>query len=176
MTLSDARLSRGQRRCAAALAHVVCPDDLAELGIEAAVVDELELMLRAFPSLARFGLVTALIAIEWLAILLPSSLGRPFSHLPRALQERYFARLWSSPLGLVRQLVKTLKGLLTMGYYEHPAVKARLAWHPERWIAEVARERIARFGEEIAHHEALVTAPDPLIAPATLLKRTRDEA
>lgn len=176
MTLSDFRLSRGQRRTAEALAFVVCPNDLAELGIVDDVVEEVELMLRSFPGLARFGLVASLVALEWLAVLAPSSLGRPFTRLPRARKERWFARLWSSPLALVRQMVKTLKGLLTMGYYEHPKVKARLAYHPDQWIAEVARERLARFGSEIRIHEAQVTAPDPLVPAKRLTKRNVDEA
>ncbi len=171
MTLADFSLSRGQRRTLGQLAHVVCPGDVAALGIETAIVDEFELLLRTFPPLVRFAMLAATVLMEWLAVLAPSSLLRPFSLLPRGKQQRWFARWAHCPLMPVRQLAKTMKGLLGLGYWEHPSVKERIGYHPERWIAQVKEERAARFADEIAAGEAAVVAPDPLVPAATLARR-----
>jgi hypothetical protein len=176
MVLADFRLSRGQRRAALALTRVVCPGDVAALGIADDVVDEFELMLRAFPGHARFGLVATLLLIEWLAVLAPSSLGRPFSRLPRARQERWFHRWIESPLFVARQLAKVLRGVIAMGYYEHPSVKRRIGFQPERWIERVKQEREERFGDEIRRGEEAVTAADPLVPASALARRGREGA
>ncbi|MSP60093.1 MAG: hypothetical protein EXR72_07070 [Myxococcales bacterium] len=172
MILADFRLSRRARKTVAALARVVCPEDFDALGVEGAVIEEVELTLRSFPPLVRFALASAIWIFEWSALFYPASFMRPFSRLDPARGERHFRRWWSSGLLSIRQLAKTLKGMITMGYYEQAAVKACLEFHPDRWIADVARRRLEAFGEEIRRKEAEVIAPDPLVPASGLSKGT----
>lgn len=174
---SDFRLTAGQRRTLGAISRVACPDDVEALGCEGRLVSEVELTLASFPPLLRQALAVTLVLFEWLAVLRPSSLGRRFSGLPRARQERYFAAWWHSPLLVVRQAIKAIKGLLGMAYYDLPAVKARLEYFPEAWMAQVKQQRLDRFGDEIREQDRLVTAPDPLVPAAALSRRgTRVDA
>ncbi len=94
-----------------------------------------------------------------------TSWGRPFSRLGPEQARAHFARWWSLPVGPLHQLAKALKMFLAMAYYNHPQVKERLGYDPDRWIAEVTQRRQEQFGEEIAKLEAQVFAPDPLIPP-----------
>lgn len=174
MTPPDFRLPRRTRRTATTVARIVCPDDAETLGLIEPVVDEFERTLASFPGYIRVGLIAGMTSLELGAVALPSSLGRTFSRLPREKQEAYFASLWHSPLMPIRQLVKSVKALITLAYFEHPTIKQRLEYHPDRWIAETARQRLASFGAEIARHEATMTAPDPLIPTSTLSRKVSD--
>ena len=68
-----------------------------------------------------------------------------------------------------------MKAFLAISYWEHPLIKAQLAYHPEAWIADVARRRIERWSEEIAQHEArcerLLEATGDASTPAPAAKR-----
>jgi hypothetical protein len=171
MRRSSFRFTRGQRRTLFAMSHVACPADLATLGLEGHVIDEVELTLASFPAPVRLALGTTLFVFEWLAILRPRSFLRPFSRLPLVERERWFAAWWHSPLFLARQAIKALKGLLGMAYYDLPPVKARLGYLPEQWIAGVKEARLANYGDEIRLADAAVTSPDPLLPAASLVRR-----
>ncbi len=160
MTLADFHLSKPLRGTVVALARVVCPPDLDDLGLTDPVVDHLELGLRAFPAHVRIAFVAGLAGVE------VSSLpfhGRRFSRLAPAQAEAHFGRLWHAPVGAMRAFTQAARALLSFAYYEQPAVRAKLAYDPDSWIAKVKRERVERFGREIAEHERAVLAPDPLV-------------
>jgi choline dehydrogenase-like flavoprotein len=55
-----------------------------------------------------------------------------------------------------------------MGYYEQPAIQLKLQYNPEEWIAHTAQRRLQMWSADIARHEALLLAPDPLV-PSTSL-------
>jgi len=148
--LADYRLSRAARRGFVRLAASLCPPEIGELGIADAIVDQVELALRAFPALVRHGLVAGVLAVDATARLLGEDPGTAFD------------RLWRLP-GPAHAVAKGLKGVLTMAYYEHPAVRARLGYDPQAWIAEVGARRLERFGEEIRRHEAELVRPNPLV-------------
>ena len=168
------RLSDNQRRTLGALTHVACPPDVAALGCEQRVVDEVELVLGTFPPEMRWGVIASLVVLEWLSVFLPATFGRRFSSLPRAAQERYFAAAWHHPLALVRQAMKGVKGLVAMAYYEVPAVKERLGYRPEPWMAQVKTTRIERYAAEIRAHDAMLLAPDPLVPATGAVRRSND--
>jgi hypothetical protein len=157
--LADFRLPRRARRTLEALVPVVCPPDALDLGLVSAIVDETEQMMRAFPAYARAGLVAGILAFD------AGALG--FARRTPEARERWFRAWWASPLMPVRQLMKGLKGLLVMAYYESPVVKERMAYHPDRWVAKVATERLERFAAQIAENDARMTAPDPLVSLAS---------
>ncbi len=158
--LSDFRLSKRMRKILAPLARIVCPADLVTRDLTDDVIDEMELMMRAIPTYLRAGLVAGTLSFETGAI---AKHGRPFTRLSPAQQEAYFAAWWNSPLLPIRQFAKGVKGLLAMGYWEHPSVKQRMEYHPERWIAEVAARRIARYADDIRKQDEMVLRPDPLV-------------
>jgi hypothetical protein len=161
------------RRTVRTLVPIVCPDDVATLGLVDEVVDYFELSMRSLPPYLRAGFVAGLVSFEAGTIALPSSLGRPFSLLPDAKARAYFERWWTSPIGAIRQFAKGLKAFLVMGYYENPLVKQRMEYHPDRWIAEAAKRRLATYADEIRAHERANTAPDPLVAPESLFRKAK---
>jgi len=160
MTLADFRLPSPLRRTTLALARVICPPDLEELGLGDAVVAHLELGLRAFPGHVRAAIVAGLAAVELSS--LPFHGGR-FSRLAPAQAQAHFDRLWHAHVGPLHAFVMAVRALLSFAYYEQPAVRAKLAYDPDTWIAEVKQRRLDQFGAEIARHEREIIAPDPLV-------------
>ena len=171
-TLADFRFSRSARRTLAALAPIVLSDEVEQLGLVEAVLDDLELLLRALPAPARAGLLAGVATFEHTARAAPSSLGRGFSRLPRPKAQAHFER-WLHAPGPTKQLVKGLKMLLTFVYYEQPQVRARLGYTPDDWIARVTRERTERFGDALREAEARVTDPYPLVRRTARRRRAR---
>ena len=167
MTLAEFRLSGRARKTLARIIPVVCPEDAAPL--EEPILAEVQLMVSAIPDFMRLGFVVGLWLFEYGALLLA---GAPFRFLSLSRRERYFRRWWDSRVGLFRQLAKNLSGLLNLGYYEQPVVRERMAYHPDRWIAEVAKKRLAAFADDIRRADEIVRAPDPLV-PASSLSRRR---
>lgn len=155
------RLPRPVRRTLRALAPVVCGPEVERLGIGDEVVDGVERFCDALPAHVRAGAVAGALLFEAAPALEPRTLGRTFSRLDPASAEAVFARWWAGH-GPRKQVVKVLKMFLAFAYYEHPRVKERLTYDPDRWIAKVARERLERFAGEIERHEQAVLAPDPL--------------
>ena len=165
ITLADLKLSRRQRDTLATLARVAVTDDVLELGIVDDVVDEVELLLRSVPAPVRIGFLAGLRAFDASARAVPSSRGRRFADLPLEQAEAHFERWWASPLAPLHQLARGARMFVTMAYYEHPRVRERLHYDPERWIAKVRAERLEQHGEAIRAHEAMLLEPDPLRPP-----------
>ena len=173
--LADFRLPRALRRVVSAMARVALTDEVERLGLTDAVVDHVELSLRSIPFHLRTGIVAGLTSFEVGALTFPSSFGRPFSRLPKAKQEAYFRSWWHSPLFLARQFVKSVKGLIAMGFYEQRAVLDQLEYHPEQWIAEVAARRLRDYAGDIAAQDKMVLERDPLVPASTLTKKVRHD-
>ena len=173
--LADFRLPRALRRTLAAMARVALTEEVERLGLTEAVVDHVELSLRSIPFHLRTGIVAGLSSFEVGAVAFPSSFGRSFSRLPQAKQEAYFRSWWSSPLFLMRQFVKSVKGLIAMGFYEQRAVLDQLEYHPEQWIAEVAARRLRDYAGDIAAQDKMVLERDPLVPASTLTKKVRHD-
>jgi hypothetical protein len=62
---------------------------------------------------------------------------------------------------------------VSLAFYDSAPMRARLSYHPDAWIAERARRRLALHGDEIRAHEAALLAPDPLLAPSRLVRKVR---
>jgi len=160
MILADFHFSRRLRATAEKLVPAACPHDSAAT----AVADQLERSLRSFPGHVRAALVAGLTTFELSAVL---RYGRPFSRLDAEQARAWFRSWWDSPIPLCHELVKGIRAILAYAYYEQPAVKRRLEFHPDAWIAEVARRRLATYGDEIERHEA------DLLKPQTLTRKVR---
>ena len=85
--------------------------------------------------------------------------GRTFSRLSDDDARAWFVAWWDSPLPVLHQFVKGIRAVVAYAYYEQPAVKRRLEFHPDAFIAEAARRRIASYASEIRRHEAELLEP-----------------
>jgi hypothetical protein len=170
MILADFHIPRRLRPAVAQAARVICPGDLDELGLAPQVVDYVELQLRAFPAGLRAGMVAGIATLEASAALRH---GRRFSRLDPDTARRFWASWWASPLPPCRQLAKGLKALVALAFYDSKPMRERLEYHPDAWIADVARRRLERWGAEIRRHDEDLLEPDPLLPAARLLPRVR---
>lgn len=167
--LADYRHPPRIRRLLASLAPIVCPPEVERLGVVDAVVDHVALSMRAFPAPVRQALLLGLTTYELSAAAWPRARGRTASRLPRERAAAWFAFWWRSPLAPQRELVKAVKGLLAIAYYEQPAVQAELGYTPQAWIDTVKARRLVVHGEAIRKHERALIEPDPL--PSSLAAR-----
>lgn len=146
----DFRLPRAARATLAGLTPVVCPPDVGPLGLTDAVVDHAALMIGSFPSPMRAGLLLGLASYE------------ASRRLTFASHATAFARWWGLP-GPFHALVKGVKAILVLGYYEQPAIRAQLGYDAEAYVAEATRRRHRDFAGDLARYERTIVAPDPLV-------------
>jgi len=173
MKLADYHLPKRLRPAVAQAARVCCPAELEELGLTEHIIDGVEMQLRAFPRGFRLAMTAGIAALEAGAAVAPRTVGRPFSRLSPEEARAWFSSWWDSPVGALRQLARGLKSLIVLMFYASPPMRERLAYHPDRWIAEVARRRLERWGAAIARHEEELVAPDPLLPASRLVPRVR---
>ena len=119
------------------------------------VLAEFELLLGALPPGGRKALSAALVAIDQGARLYPRSRGRRLSRLDDQAAEAYIRALLSR--GLVGELVRRIKGLVVMCYYELPPAQREIGYDPAPYIAAVSRRRLQAYGPQIRAGEAAVT-------------------
>ena len=169
--MSSFRLPKRLRAAIATLAPVVVTDEVTRLGITEDVVDGVERFLGAVPTHLRLGLMTGIQAFDSSARLVPSSFGRPFHKLPPAKAQAHFERWYHGPEA-THQLARGIKVFVSFAYYEHPQVREQIGYRPDPWVAQVKAQRLERFGDEIAAHEQMLIAPDPL----DIARRERGQA
>lgn len=152
--LADFSLSRSQRALVARLADVVCPPEMATLGIRDEVIEETELMMRALPAYLRLGLLAGMKTFDEGARVYPGARGSKFSSLAdEAVADRYFSFWAHSKNAIQHQFAKGIKGLICFSYYENPKVRAMLRLDAEGWVAQVARRRLETYAEDIRSAE-----------------------
>ncbi len=157
------------RRLLRSLVPVVCPPEVERLGVVDAVVDHVGLSMRAFPTPLRRALVLGLTTYDLGAAAWPRARGKTASRLPRHRAADWYALWWRSPLLPQRELVKAVKALMAIAYYEQPAVQAELGYAPQAWIDRVKVKRLDVYGEAIRKHDRSLIEPDPL--PSSLAAR-----
>ncbi|HET9496449.1 MAG TPA: GMC family oxidoreductase [Chloroflexia bacterium] len=162
MTHTGFYLSARHRRVLRALIPIVCGPGAARLGLVEPTVRHVEVTLASFGAGQRTAFLAGLSAFELLAVLRPP-FGRTFSRLPLRARARYFHDWWSSRQTLFRTVARVLKRLIVLGYYEQSAVHRRLKYYPQQWIEQTARRRLQVWSTDIARHEQLLLAPDPLV-------------
>lgn len=156
----DRRLPAQVGRIAARFADVVCPPEVRAAGRADRVVREFELTLASLPPGARRALLAAFIAMDRAARLHPAARGRRFVRLGDQAAERYVRTLLARGGGL-GGVVRRLKGVIVMCYYELPEVKEEIGYRPDPYIAAVSRERLTRYGAQIRAGEAAVFGEQP---------------
>ena len=145
------------RRLLGSLAALLCPPEVAP-DLIAPVVDDVELSMRAMPADVRAALRAGLLTYDLGAV---ARWGRPAGRLAPDRAARYLDA-WRHGLAVQRELIKAVRSLLCLAYFELPEVKARMGYLPERWIAQVTRHRLATYGDDIARHAGRLFTPEPL--------------
>lgn len=174
MIETDYRHSARTRAALRSLVPVVCPPEVETMNLVEKTVDEMEVFMRGLPAPLAVGIAFGVGAFEWSAALHPSHGGRPFSALNPEEAKAWFELWWHGPVGLMGEFARRIKALLAMVYYEHDEVRAGLEFHPDRWIGQVARRRLEKYGEEIRNKESQVFSEDPLMK--ALAKHREEEA
>jgi hypothetical protein len=113
------------------------------------VLREFGLMLGSLPPAARKALAVALAGVDQGARLYPPSRGRRFTRLDEGTATAYVRALLARP-DPAAELVRRLKSVLVMCYYELPEVQREIGYDPEPFIAAVSRRRVERYGTELS--------------------------
>jgi len=145
------------RRVLRSLAALLCPPDVVPDLLDP-VIDDVELSMQAMPAAVRAALIAGLTTYDLGAV---ARWGRPASKLGPAQAARYLD-LWRHGLAIQRELVKAVRSLVCLSYFEMPAVKERMRYRPDHWIEKVTRHRLATYGDDIARHVASLSEPEPL--------------
>jgi hypothetical protein len=154
------RLGGPARQVVARFAEIVCPPEIRTGHRTEDVLAEFELMLGALPPTVRRALVAAFLAFDRGARLYRPTGGRRFAHLDDRVADAYLRALLRRRDGLAA-LVRRLRGMIAMCYYELPQVKEEIGYRPGPYIAAVSRRRLESYGPEIRAGEAAMLGPDP---------------
>jgi hypothetical protein len=145
-------------------AEIVCPPEVRAGQRADRVLGEFGLMLGALPPAARKALATALVLLDQGARLYPPSRGRRFARLGDPAAGAY-VRAVLARRGPDAELIRRLKSVITMCYYELPEVQREIGYDPAPYIAAVSRRRLESYGQDIRAGEAAVTASPEQGAP-----------
>jgi hypothetical protein len=143
-------MRRGTCRIVIRLATLVCPPEDLDTVLPA-VVNNVSEHVRLLPPLARYGMGPALQVFDQAARI--RSRGRRFVRLDDDPADAYLRRVLCEHDGPVAMLVRLVKGLIALSYYEQPAVTARLRYDPSTYIAMVSARRLALHGGQIGHSQ-----------------------
>jgi hypothetical protein len=141
------------RAVARRFAEIVCPPGVRAGQRADRVLGEFGLMLGSLPPAAQKALAVALAAVEQGARLYPASRGRRFTRLDDRVAAAYVRALLARP-DPAAELIRRLKSVLVMCYYELPEVQREIGYDPDPYIAAVSRRRLDRHGPQIRAHEA----------------------
>lgn len=156
------RLDRGSRRTLRALTDTLTPKNVEVPNLHERMVSFVEGFLPFMPPLLARLFPVGLWLFQW-GTLLFFVAPVPFSMLRPDAQRRYVLRWQRSGLAVRRQLIKGLKALILMGYYEQPEVRAHVGYAPEAFMRPLIQQRAERYR---ARGLAVVTEPhDVLQAP-----------
>jgi hypothetical protein len=168
--LAEFRIPRALRPALRQMARVSLPPDAENPALMEPILEHFELSLRCLAKQTRALLLVGLAGLEAGAL---ARHGRRFSRLDRARATAYFDWYWSSKVMALHYLVFAFKAYLSLAYYEQPAVRARIDYHPDAWIAESGKRRLERWAAEIDAHEKDLVAPDALIRAPSLARRAK---
>ncbi len=127
---------------------MVCPPEIRTGHRADRVLREFGLMLGSLPPGARKALATALAVLDQGARLYPPARGRRFARLDDQVAAAYVAALLArrDPAG---EVVRRLKSVVIMCYYELPEVQREIGYDPAPYIAAVSRRRLESYGPQI---------------------------
>jgi hypothetical protein len=137
------------RRTMAALIEVIMPrGGPFDLEVQDEMMSYVEEMLPYLPPLIRSAFPYGLLLLEYGTLPLAAK-ARSFSKLPLDQRERYIEGWMESRLFLRREMIKGIKALAVLAYFEHPEVKRRLGFMPPEYVEEVGEKRLEHYGKAI---------------------------
>jgi hypothetical protein len=159
-SLPPVRLRAPVRRIVARFAGVVCPPEVRVGDLTEQLLGEFELLMSVIPGGVRRLIPVGFVLFDRAARLYPGARGQRFARLGDQEADAYLRAVLTRRVGGLGTVVRRLKGLVVMCYYELPEVKEQLGYRPDPYIAAVSRRRLASYGAEIRAGEAAVLAPD----------------
>ena len=129
------------------IVRAACPPDVDDLGIAEELLHYVEDSLAYAPPLFAQALRLGLLALDAASVL--DGGGRPFSRMPID-RARAYVEHSGHGLNVPRTaVVPQVRLLALMGYFENPAVRARMGYDPEAWIEHVKKERLERHANDL---------------------------
>ncbi len=110
-------------------------------------------MLGSLPPAARKALAAALVLLDQGARLYPPSRGRRLARLDDRVAGAYVRALLARH-DVMSEMIRRLKSVVTMCYYELPEVQREIGYDPGPYIAAVSRRRLESHGAQIRAAEA----------------------
>ena len=110
-------------------------------------------MLGSLPPVARKAMAAALVLLDQGARLYPGARGRRFTRLGDPVAAAYVRALLAGR-DPAAELIRRLKSVLTMCYYELPEVQREIGYDPAPYIAAVSRRRLETYGPQVRAAEA----------------------
>jgi hypothetical protein len=124
-----------------------CPSDLEDLGITEDVVRYIQDSLAYAPLVFARALGLGLIAVDAASVL--DGGGTPLSRMPLE-RARTYVEGSGHGINVPRiAVVRQVRMLALMGYFEHDVVKKRLGYDPDSWIAKSIQERQERHADDL---------------------------
>jgi hypothetical protein len=117
-----------QRRVLAGIVDTLLPpapalDDEARRRVSAAATRFVVIEVESIPTFLRLPYLFAILGFQLLAV---ARYARPFTALPVEKQNAY-VRLWTnSPIGVMRDFLKLIRGCSLLAYFDHPEVRSLL--------------------------------------------------
>ena len=110
-------------------------------------------MLGSLPPAARKALAATLVLLDQGARLYPPSRGRRFVRLDDRVADAYVRALLARH-HVAAEMIRRLKSVVTMCYYELPEVQREIGYDPGPYIAAVSRRRLESYSPQIRATEA----------------------
>ena len=173
-SLADYRHPPAIRRLLQSLTTVICPAQAIELGLQDAIVDHVELSMRASQRGLRAALITGLSGYDLASMAMPAHRGKRASALSNEKAAAYFASWYHSKLKLKHEFAKGIKSLIALACYEQPEMMSSIGYTPADWIERSKKVRLETYQPAIEKRAIAVLAADPL--PGVTHKEERDDA
>lgn len=135
------------RRILRSMAEVLLPrNETLHVECEDEIVNYIDNYVLYLPPLFKFAFPLGVWAFQIAAIFL---CGMPFTWLSRERKDKYLEGWARSMLWWRRDLLKGIKGLMMMGFFEHPEVMRLINYDQAGHVAQVKSRRLASYANEI---------------------------
>lgn len=148
------------RQICAALLRASLPDGRLTDDLVSGTLHTMFAMRSALPRAGR-GILDSSLRLLDSGARTPQYRFRRLRDLDLAAAQRYLEAWDSRPIA-VRRVALLARDLVLVAYYEQPAVRARLGYLPDAYLADVAERRSQTWHADIAAHRKLLLAPAPL--------------
>lgn len=129
------------------IVRAACPPDVDDLGVTDQLVGYVEDSLAYAPPLFATALGLGLLAVDAASVI--DGGGTPLSRMPIEKAREYVAHTGIG-INLARTaVIPQVRLLAIMGYFELPAVRARMGYDPDAWMAKVKKERLERHANDL---------------------------